>query len=700
MTGDIVFDPAGAMKRAWAQFEAQRPNDAVALLQEVLEDDPDNAEALYLSGVIAYSNRFIAQAVDLSEQALEVQPDFADAHLMLGNALTIQTKFDEALTHWRRALVLRPGNAAAHANIARVLQQKGEHAAAGESARRATNLDPEMASAQHMLGASEWMLGRLVAAEPALREAIRLRPDVVEPLLALTSLLLDLGRHDEARAQVETALTLRPDNLRALRLRVHCMLRSGVYADAEAEAARLTAEHPRWAEGWTLLGVVHDTLGRFDQAKKAFARALEIDPNDAEAHRTLASIGGREADAAEIERLSALFADTARPAHPRTEAGFALAKRLDDSGRFDEAFAVLRDANKMVVEANRNADDRFDAAKLRRGVDLRMEVFTREYLAEIGRGVDPTELPVFIVGMPRSGTTLVEQILASHSQVFGAGELPDLNDIAAKVDDHRGDGGGSPQITPAALAAMRETASVHLAAQRKLAGEALRITDKMPDNIFHLGIAAAVYPSARVIICRRDPRDVCLSCFFQRSASHGLMFAYDLADCGRRALEVERLAAHWRAVLPMPVMEVQYEELVADLEGQSRRLIAFLGLEWEPQCIDFHQTERPVWTASAWQVRQPLYSSSVGRWRNYASHLGPLLAVLSNGRDSNHRVTILHRNNLRRRRGLTPEKTIAPSGGATFTHYSVRIVGFAVTGHVGGVVRPSGEWRSDAPVRL
>jgi tetratricopeptide (TPR) repeat protein len=633
MTADIVFDPSDALKRAWEQFEAGQSNDAVALLHAVLEDDPDNAEALYLSGVVAYYNRFVGQAVDLLGQALEVRPDYADAHLMLGNALTAQKKYDDALAHWRRALVLRPGNAAAHSNIARVLQQKGDHALASESARRAANLDPEMASARHMLGASQWSLGQFAAAEPALREAIRLRPDVAEPLIILTSLLLETGREDEAREQADAALALGADNLRALRLRAHCMLRTGTYAEAQAEAERLTAQYPRWAEGWTLLGMVHDTMGRFDRAKSAFERALALDPDDAEAHRALATIHGREADAAETERLRGLFDDTARPRHQRTEAGFALAKILDSADRFDEAFAVLRAANEMVLETNKDADDRFDAAGLRRAIERRIEVFTRDMLVETGQGGDPTGLPVFIVGMPRSGTTLVEQILASHSRVFGAGELPDVNDIAAKLDENREIGGGRLRITPAAITAMREAAAAHLDRLRKLGGDALRVTDKMPDNIFHLGIVASVFPNARVIICRRDPRDVCLSCFFQRFAGRGLMYSYDLGDCGRRALEVERMAAHWRKVLPMPLLEVQYEELVADLEGQSRRLIAFLGLDWEPRCLDFHATERPIWTASAWQVRQPLYSSSVGRWRNYERHLGPLLSVLRSEND-------------------------------------------------------------------
>lgn len=154
-----------------------------------------------------------------------------------------------------------------------------------------------------------------------------------------------------------------------------------------------------------------------------------------------------------------------------------------------------------------------------------------------------------------------------------------------------------------------------------------RVIDKMPDNVLHMGVAAVMFPAARVILCRRDPRDTCLSCYFRRF-DQPIPWAYDLVDCGSRALEIERLAEHWRDVLPLRVLTVDYENVVADLEGEARRLIEFLGLEWEPACLDFHKTERPVLTASGWQVRQPLYSRSAGRWRHYRDHLKPLLDLL------------------------------------------------------------------------
>ena len=219
--------------------------------------------------------------------------------------------------------------------------------------------------------------------------------------------------------------------------------------------------------------------------------------------------------------------------------------------------------------------------------------------------------------MPRSGTSLVEQIAASHSRVFGAGELREIGELAIEF-------GRAP-----GAADVRRLAEAHLARLRALGGGAERVIDKMPDNVFKLGVIATMFRGARVIFCRRDPRDTCLSCYFQKFTAGQLTFSYDLADCAMRYRETERLTEHWRRALPLRSIEVQYEALVGDLEGESRRLIEFLGLDWEPACLDFHRTQRIVTTASGWQVRQPLYDRSVARWRHYQRQLEPLYAALA-----------------------------------------------------------------------
>ena len=226
--------------------------------------------------------------------------------------------------------------------------------------------------------------------------------------------------------------------------------------------------------------------------------------------------------------------------------------------------------------------------------------------------------------MPRSGTSLVEQIAASHRLVHGAGERKDIAGILSTL------GGGKMGKLPSTWdpASVRREAAEHVRKLHHLSGGAARVIDKLPLNIVVLGQIAVLFPGARIVVCRRDPRDVSLSCFFQYFQEDAMPWTDSLEDCGFRSQEIDRLMTHWREVLPLPILEIEYEALVGNLEAESRRLIDFLGLDWDPACLSFHKTERTVMTASLWQVRQPLYASSVGRWRHYRRHLGPLLREL------------------------------------------------------------------------
>jgi len=376
---------------------------------------------------------------------------------------------------------------------------------------------------------------------------------------------------------------------------------------------------PDEAPLWNDLGRCFLALGHFDQAADAFRRALAIDPDLTDAYRNLAACQLLPADDPAMGRIAALASNPDLPIEERATAGFAIAKALDDADRFDEAFAAYDSANRLYRAARAAAGDRFDVVELARAIDRSIVDFIPPFFTAVSGWGNPSDLPVFVVGLPRSGTSLVEQIAASHSRVFGAGELRNIGEAAAEL--------GSPDL-PWTQAIVRRVADAQLKRLRNLGGRADRVIDKMPDNVFMLGVIATLYPAARIIFCRRDPRDVGVSCFFQKFSAGLLTFSYDLADCGRRIRETERLAAHWQRVLPLRCLTIQYESLVADLEGESRRLIEFLGLPWEPACLDFHRTNRAVQTASAWQVRQPLYRRSVGRWRHYQLHLGPLLEEL------------------------------------------------------------------------
>jgi hypothetical protein len=309
---------------------------------------------------------------------------------------------------------------------------------------------------------------------------------------------------------------------------------------------------------------------------------------------------------------------------PVVTAGYALGKALDRGAEYDLAFNAFHSTNALLHAADKAANAGFDLAELTAYVDNTRDMFSPALFASVQPLGNPSELPVFVVGMMRSGTTLVEQIAASHPQVFGAGENHDILRLVTRLNR------GPDFVSPISwdLAQFQKETGDHIARLRALGGTASRITDKLPANIQLLGQIRVLFPNARIIICRRDPRDVCFSCFTTHFGEN-IPWSHDLQECAARNVEIERLTEHFLSVLPGPVMEIRYETLVRNLETESRRLIAFLGLPWDSACLEFHKTERTVTTASAWQVRQPLYSSSIGRWRHYRAHLAPMLKALA-----------------------------------------------------------------------
>jgi tetratricopeptide (TPR) repeat protein len=460
-------------------------------------------------------------------------------------------------------------------------------------------------------------------AETLLREALARRAEFPEALQTLAVIAVEQSRFAAAAALQKRAVLQRPNDANARRAFGVYLFRSGDTAAAIAELQSATALDSKFAAAWTSLGWAYRALGRFEDAVACYNRALEIDPQSAEVRRSLVVTGRTDANATDLERLSLTLADPGRSLNERVSAGFARAELLDKQDRFDEAFACFVEANTLAHQGLVDAGRAYSADRMQQRVDRLIAEWTQDRLAAAAEAGNKSERPVFIVGMPRSGSSLVEQILSSHSSVFGAGELNEIGKIADELPPLTNDPG---QIAAWTVAA-RHAASAHVAHLEALGGGAPRIIDKLPDNLLHLGLIAALFPLSRIIFCERDPRDICLSNYFQLFAG-GNPWSYDLADCGHRFRQVDRLADHWRKVLPVPWLRVSYEALVGDLEGESRRLVAFLGLNWEAACLDFHRTERVVVTQSTWQVRQELFTRSVGRWRSYERHLAPLLAAL------------------------------------------------------------------------
>ncbi|MFQ5764780.1 MAG: sulfotransferase, partial [Rhodospirillales bacterium] len=482
-------------------------------------------------------------------------------------------------------------------------------------------LAPANPLAEANLGVALREAGDLEAAEAACRRAIELNADFAVGHNSLGNVLKAKGDLEGAKAAFAAALERRPGYQDARLNRAAAMFQAGDGDGAEAEYEAALERNPDLAEAHAGLGVVLLAAGRLEDAVERFKKAVAANPALGDAQYNLATAAGAEIGEDETAEIGRLAQAEYVPAAERVKLRFALAEIADAKGDPAAAFAEMEAGNAARKALLEKAGKGFDAAAHDALVERIIAAFGPDWFAGRKDRGEVTDQPVFIVGMPRSGTTLVEQIAASHPAVLGRGETDAVRILAG--DD------------PAAAAAMDGNALDALAADvltrlRAGAGSAdgtERIADKTPFNFFHLGLIQALFPNARVVHCVRDPLDVGLSCFRQNfTAPHAWACALD--HIGRYVRAHDRLMEHWRGVLSMPMLEIRYEDLIEDQERESRRLVDFLGLEWDPACLDFHQSGRAVLTASNWQVRKPLYASAVGRAEPYATFLGPLKKAL------------------------------------------------------------------------
>ncbi|MCH9000434.1 MAG: sulfotransferase, partial [Proteobacteria bacterium] len=557
----------------------------------------------------------------------------AAVHLKRGRRLALAGSIERAALAPRRlgvwGLVLaRYGHlgrktmvSQAQCRLGRIYQGRGKLDAAKAAYRRALNANPDCIEALNALG--EVLSGERAydAAADHLEKARALEPDNPETLAVLAPVLAWLSRHDEAVSLAETCLVLGPD-----RPRSHCAMGWALHLKGDSAGAvphfeKALAIDSRLVEGYLGLGTTLQSLGKLDEAVEQFRKCLSIEPSNGEALWYLSrnlKLGTEDPEPAQLEQA---LTRTRLSTTERMTLNFAAGKMYDDSDAVDKAFEHYKLANDLM-------DAEFDPQDWVAQVTALIEICDAGFFEKSeGYGVS-SELPVFIVGMPRSGTTLIEQILASHPDVFGAGELNQIRAGTKRLPASLGTEEAYPDCLPKVdKDTVRSLAAEYLETLRGLSPDAARITDKMPGNFLHLGFIALLFPQARVIHCLRDPLDVCVSNYVTRFTA-GLPYTFDLTNLGLYYRQYERLMGHWRHVLPIPMLEVRYEDLIADQAGVSRQLIDFCGLAWDDRCLAFHKTERAVLTASYQQVRQPIYSNSIGRWRRYEKHLGPLKSAL------------------------------------------------------------------------
>ncbi len=575
---------------AAAQFMRSKNYDkADEICVKILGADPLHLGAMHLRGSIAYLGGRSDVAITIMQQILALKPDHAQAHNDLGMMLEAAGRHRDAEIHLKKALEIMPKMPGAHLNLGNVYRSTGRQSQAEKHYRRAIRLKSGLVEAYGNLSLVLVQQGRAEEGEKTARKGIRVQPRYALNYSRLGSCLDRQGRFDEAIAAHEKAIAIQPDLIEA-------------YLDY----------------AYTLAG-----NGDMEKSKAQYRKVLEFSPEHVMARASLAWMGKFSAYDDDIAQLEKLARREDLDRADRVTLSFALGKAFEDIGDYQQAFSHFKTGNALHRKS-------FTYSKA--GIDSLFADITQTFDAELfskfsGSGY-PDRTPIFILGMPRSGTSLTEQILSSHADVVGAGELSLMNRVAGELVNNPEAPVFGEVMGDIPLAEFSGIGRKYIEQLRSYSQSSRFITDKMPGNMLYIGLIKLILPNAKVIHCRRSAPDTCLSIFKTSFSSGGLQFAYDLEELGQYYNHYRKLMAHWHKVLPGFVYDLEYEALIADQRGQTEKLLQWCDLEWSDDCMNFFRTKRTVSTASITQVRRPVYSSSVQLWRKYGDALNPLLAVL------------------------------------------------------------------------
>lgn len=612
------------LSKALDEYRSGNIEAAHAECERALRDDPGHADALHLHGVFSEQLGQVDAAVASLRKAVALHGDRPEYHDALGTALAASGDLPAAVTSFERALAIEPGYAAALFNLGNALLGLERYEDASDSFEKFLEGDPGNADALVNLAVARWALQDHASALTNLKRACDAQPTHHVAWKNLANILAHLGYTAEADSCYRKAVELRPTDPDAFARLGWFLFTRGDYESARDCFKNAIGLDPACASAAAGLAALLERFKAYDEALEVLAPHLEMAVEEPRVAVTFATLCRRAHQPVEaVPVLDVVLQHVTTPTQ-RSELLFALGSVLDDAGEYDEAFEKFAEANSLQGLP-------YDAAAHRKKIDREMEAFAAETYDELTKSTETSELPVFIVGMPRSGTSLVEQILSSHPAVRAGGELEDLRFIAADLGRNEPAGPKwSERIAGFGRDELDRAALRYLERLRTIAVSASRVTDKMPLNFQLLGFISLLFPRARVIHCVRDPLDTCLSCFFQHFNGVEYAFSTSLAGLASFFKDYERLMDHWRRIeIPLAVLDVQYEKLVAAPETEIRRLVEFVGLPWDAGCLKPHENPSTVHTASYAQVQQPINTGSVGRSSKYWDQLRPLREELA-----------------------------------------------------------------------
>ena len=595
--------------------------------KRVLKIDPNHVDALHLSGIIAHQlgrtpravklirkaiendkNQTVfhnnlaiiynkighwAEAAEFSRMSLKISPNDSEAWGILGEALAGVGQTSDAVKAFERSIALKPENVMVYCNLSSLLTKLGRFKEAEEVCHLALNLQPNLAKALHGLGVAQSASGKLDAAERSFQKALKLDSQNHQTMTNSASIYLAKLKYDDAKLLFHKAIELSPNS----------------------------------AESFFNLGLCYSEIGDIDKALSCFERCLEIKPDNIDAFYAIATSGKKLISPDEIQKFEKLLISPFITSDKKVKINFALAWQADQRELPVSAITFCAAGNNLQKNLLSAKGYTFNPISHKELVERVQNIFTEVFFKDrIHFGIE-TEQPIFVVGMPRSGTTLVERIAAGHQEVYGAGERTAIPNVVQKLERETKKKCEFPElINNLSKIEIREIANSELKMLQDVAG-VKKIIDKMPLNYLYLGLIALLYPGAKIIDCQREPRDIAISCYFQNFSSIQ-PWSCDLSHIGVYFQMYRRLMAHWQKVLPLPILNLKYEDLVNNFEGKSREIIDFIGLDWDQECLKFYSSPGEVRTASKWQVREPIYRGSVGRWKAFKFYLAPFNAAL------------------------------------------------------------------------